>query len=302
MRSSIFDFTSCLDDLRAARLIAGAALLERRVDVGQGRRERGLVRGGDRAGGNFGLQLLLQFLQWRLVAAGGGRRNRGHDGSVGYAGFRSGPRNAMVNGLNETLPSHFALICGVLRAEVQKQSETKIFAFWPESWTNKAHGHFLTPTFWSSKTTAKPGRLIAKYLRNNACNVTAVSDGREMSRAMADHRVDLIVLDLNLRYEDGLSLCRELRTKADQTPIIMLTARTEPVDRIIGLEMGADDYWPKPFEPRELLARINAVLRRQAVGAGRKRDRRRHRAGLRGLAHRSAAARAAQSAKARGSR
>jgi len=106
--------------------------------------------------------------------------------------------------------------------------------------------------------------LIAKYLRNNACNVTAVSDGREMSRAMADHRVDLIILDVMLPGEDGLSLCRKVRSEA-QTPIIMLTARGEDVDRIVGLEMGADDYLTKPFNPRELLARINAVLRRQAA-------------------------------------
>jgi len=105
--------------------------------------------------------------------------------------------------------------------------------------------------------------LIAKYLRNNACNVTAVSDGREMSRAMADHRVDLIILDVMLPGEDGLSLCRKVRSEA-QTPIIMLTARGEDVDRIVGLEMGADDYLPKPFNPRELLARINAVLRRRS--------------------------------------
>src|ERR1700742_2803712 len=106
--------------------------------------------------------------------------------------------------------------------------------------------------------------LIAKYLRNNACNVTAVSDGREMSRAMADHRVDLIILDVMLPGEDGLSLCRKVRAES-QVPIIMLTARGEDVDRILGLEMGADDYLPKPFNPRELLARIKAVLRRQAA-------------------------------------
>ena len=106
--------------------------------------------------------------------------------------------------------------------------------------------------------------LITKYLRNNACNVTAVRDGREMSRAMTDHRVDLIILDVMLPGEDGLSLCRKVRAQS-QTPIIMLTARGEDVDRIVGLEMGADDYLPKPFNPRELLARINAVLRRQAA-------------------------------------
>src|SRR5258708_25474346 len=106
--------------------------------------------------------------------------------------------------------------------------------------------------------------LIAKYLRTNACNVTTASDGREMVRAMTDHRVDLLILDVMLPGEDGLSLCRKVRAES-QTPIIMLTARGEDVDRIVGLEMGADDYLAKPFNPRELLARINAVLRRQAA-------------------------------------
>src|ERR1700747_495487 len=105
--------------------------------------------------------------------------------------------------------------------------------------------------------------LIAKYLRTNACNVTTANDGREMARAMADHRVDLLILDVMLPGEDGLSLCRKVREQS-QMPIIMLTARGEDVDRIVGLEMGADDYLPKPFNPRELLARINAVLRRRA--------------------------------------
>ena len=106
--------------------------------------------------------------------------------------------------------------------------------------------------------------LIAKYLRTNACNVTTATDGREMARAMTDHRVDLLILDVMLPGEDGLSLCRKVRAES-QTPIIMLTARGEDVDRILGLEMGADDYLAKPFNPRELLARINAVLRRQAT-------------------------------------
>ena len=106
--------------------------------------------------------------------------------------------------------------------------------------------------------------LIAKYLRSNACNVTTATDGREMVRAMADHRVDLLILDVMLPGEDGLSLCRKVRAES-QMPIIMLTARGEDVDRILGLEMGADDYLAKPFNPRELLARINAVLRRQAA-------------------------------------
>src|SRR5579883_2429275 len=104
--------------------------------------------------------------------------------------------------------------------------------------------------------------LIAKYLRTNACNVATAADGREMARAMTDHRVDLLILDVMLPGEDGLSLCRKVRAES-QVPIIMLTARGEDVDRIVGLEMGADDYMPKPFNPRELLARINAVLRRQ---------------------------------------
>ena len=106
--------------------------------------------------------------------------------------------------------------------------------------------------------------LIAKYLRGNGCNVAAATDGREMARAMADHRVDLLILDVMLPGEDGLSLCRKVRAEL-QVPIIMLTARGEDVDRILGLEMGADDYLAKPFNPRELLARINAVLRRQAA-------------------------------------
>ncbi|WP_295851755.1 response regulator [Tardiphaga sp.] len=106
--------------------------------------------------------------------------------------------------------------------------------------------------------------LIAKYLRTNSCNVTTAADGREMEKALADQRIDLMILDVMLPGEDGLSLCRRVRAES-QLPIIMLTARGEDVDRILGLEMGADDYLPKPFNPRELLARINAVLRRQAT-------------------------------------
>jgi two-component system, OmpR family, response regulator len=106
--------------------------------------------------------------------------------------------------------------------------------------------------------------LIAKYLGANGCNVMTATDGQAMVRALADHRVDLLILDVMLPGEDGLSLCRKVRAES-QTPIIMLTARGEDVDRILGLEMGADDYLAKPFNPRELLARINAVLRRQAA-------------------------------------
>ena len=88
--------------------------------------------------------------------------------------------------------------------------------------------------------------LIAKYLRTNACNVTTANDGREMVRAMSDHRIDLLILDVMLPGEDGLSLCRKVRAES-QMPIIMLTARGEDLDRILGLEMGADDYLAKPF-------------------------------------------------------
>src|SRR3954452_4984335 len=106
--------------------------------------------------------------------------------------------------------------------------------------------------------------LIAKYLRNNSCNVTTATDGREMTKIMGGHRIDLLILNVMLPGEGGLTLCRKLRAESP-VPIIMLTARGEDVDRILGLEMGADDYLPKPFNPRELLARINAVLRRHAV-------------------------------------
>jgi two-component system, OmpR family, response regulator len=110
--------------------------------------------------------------------------------------------------------------------------------------------------------------LIARYLRDRSCSVATASNGREMDRYLAEHSLDLIVLDLMLPGEDGLSLCRRLRTDS-AVPIIILTAKGEDLDRILGLEMGADDYLPKPFNPRELLARINAVLRRQAGLLGR---------------------------------
>jgi two-component system OmpR family response regulator len=103
--------------------------------------------------------------------------------------------------------------------------------------------------------------LLAEYLEKNGYRALTATDGKAMAKALEDTRVDLIVLDLNLPGEDGLTLCRNLRTRSD-IPVIMLTARGEPLDRILGLEMGADDYLPKPFEPRELFARIRSVLRR----------------------------------------
>jgi two-component system, OmpR family, response regulator len=105
--------------------------------------------------------------------------------------------------------------------------------------------------------------LLAQYLEKHEFRTTAVAEGKEMRRVLERAHVDLLVLDLMLPGEDGLSLCRELRSRS-QLPIIMLTARGEDVDRIVGLELGADDYVAKPFNPRELLGRIKAVLRRSA--------------------------------------
>jgi two-component system OmpR family response regulator len=105
--------------------------------------------------------------------------------------------------------------------------------------------------------------LLAQYLEKHDFRTTAVAEGKEMRRVLERSHVDLLVLDLMLPGEDGLSLCRELRSRS-QLPIIMLTARGEDVDRIVGLELGADDYVAKPFNPRELLGRIKAVLRRAA--------------------------------------
>ncbi len=103
--------------------------------------------------------------------------------------------------------------------------------------------------------------LLGEYLRKNGCQASVAADGRSMWNVLSRSKVDLIVLDLMLPGDDGLTLCRKLRSQAD-TPVIMLTARDEETDRIVGLEMGADDYLAKPFNPRELLARIKSVLRR----------------------------------------
>lgn len=103
--------------------------------------------------------------------------------------------------------------------------------------------------------------LLARFLRRHGFRVTSAADGREMFEALATGRIQLIVLDLMLPGEDGLSLCRRVRGASD-VPIVMLTALGEDTDRIVGLEMGADDYLAKPFNPRELLARVRAVLRR----------------------------------------
>lgn len=103
--------------------------------------------------------------------------------------------------------------------------------------------------------------LVTRALVKEGFRVSSAADGRAMHKALADGRIDLILLDLMLPGEDGLSLCRTLRAKSD-IPIIMLTAKGDEIDRVLGLEMGADDYMPKPFGSRELIARIRAVLRR----------------------------------------
>jgi two-component system OmpR family response regulator len=104
-------------------------------------------------------------------------------------------------------------------------------------------------------------QLLGDYLRENGYRVTAAADGKGMRAALAAGMPDLIVLDVMLPGEDGISLCRAVRARSE-VPIIMLTARGDDTDRIVGLEVGADDYVPKPFNPRELLARVKSVLRR----------------------------------------
>src|SRR6185437_2914479 len=107
--------------------------------------------------------------------------------------------------------------------------------------------------------------LLVRYLGGEGYEVKAVADGGAMDKQLGRERYDLVVLDLMLPGEDGLAICRRLRGQANAPAIVMLTAKGDEVDRIVGLEMGADDYLPKPFNPRELLARINAVLRRQTA-------------------------------------
>ncbi|MBI1397414.1 MAG: two-component system response regulator OmpR [Betaproteobacteria bacterium] len=107
--------------------------------------------------------------------------------------------------------------------------------------------------------------LLEQYLTEQGFQIRAVGDAQAMDLALGSGGIDIIVLDLMLPGEDGLSICRRLRASGDRTPIVMLTARGDEAERITGLETGADDYLPKPFNPRELVARINAVLRRGAA-------------------------------------
>ena len=104
--------------------------------------------------------------------------------------------------------------------------------------------------------------LIEVLLKREGFDVATCSNGPELDRLMARQRVDLVVLDLMMPGEDGLSICRRLRGGAIETPVVMVTAKGEDIDRIIGIELGADDYLAKPFNPRELTARIRAILRR----------------------------------------
>jgi two-component system phosphate regulon response regulator OmpR len=105
--------------------------------------------------------------------------------------------------------------------------------------------------------------MLSEYLGEAGFRVTVAPLGATALERLAGAEYDAVVLDLMLPDMDGLDLCRQLRTRAD-TPVLMLTARGEPIDRIVGLELGADDYLPKPFQPRELLARLRAILRRRA--------------------------------------
>ncbi len=107
--------------------------------------------------------------------------------------------------------------------------------------------------------------LLQRYLGDQGVAVRTVPDAAQAERLLSRERFDVLVLDVMMPGEDGLSLCRRLRAQGETIPILMLTARGDPIDRIVGLEMGADDYLPKPFNPRELLARVQAMWRRQRM-------------------------------------
>lgn len=109
--------------------------------------------------------------------------------------------------------------------------------------------------------------LLQRYLGGNGFAVRTVPDAKSLDRALAREAADVLILDLMMPDEDGLSVCRRLRAAGVDIPIVMLTAKGDPIDRILGLEMGADDYLPKPFMPRELLARIAAIQRRRSPDA-----------------------------------
>lgn len=109
--------------------------------------------------------------------------------------------------------------------------------------------------------------MLGEYLARSNMELTACGDGESGLLAFADERFDAVILDVMLPDSDGFDLCRQLRAQSD-VPILMLTARGDEMDRIVGLELGADDYLPKPFNPRELLARLRAILRRRRASVG----------------------------------
>jgi DNA-binding response OmpR family regulator len=117
---------------------------------------------------------------------------------------------------------------------------------------------------------ARLGALVAEYLGKNEIDVTLAGDGERGLAALRKKRFDVVLLDVMLPGIDGLEVCRRIRATHDfaTVPVVMLTAKGDDVDRIVGLELGADDYVPKPFNPRELLARVRAVLRRAGAAAG----------------------------------
>ncbi|SEL08455.1 two component transcriptional regulator, winged helix family [Pseudoxanthomonas sp. GM95] len=110
--------------------------------------------------------------------------------------------------------------------------------------------------------------MLRRYLTEHGFEVQALASANKLDERLRREPFDALVLDLMMPGEDGLSICRRLRSEGSTIPILMLTARGAAIDRIIGLEMGADDYLAKPFDPRELIARLNSALRRQSMGAG----------------------------------
>jgi len=120
-----------------------------------------------------------------------------------------------------------------------------------------------TPIIWVVDDDPELRTLLQEYLEKQELEVRALADASDLERRLARTRPDLLVLDVMLPGEDGLSVCRRLRGAGDDIPIIMLTAKSDPIDRVVGIECGADDYLGKPFLPRELTARIRAVLRRR---------------------------------------
>ncbi|MCX4159655.1 MULTISPECIES: response regulator [Paraburkholderia] len=110
--------------------------------------------------------------------------------------------------------------------------------------------------------------MLKRFLSEHGFDVRTVTDSKQLDRHLQRERFDLVILDLLMEPEDGLSVCRRLRSEGHNLPVLMLTGKGDPIDRAIGLETGADDYLPKPFFPRELLARVKALLRRQRIAAG----------------------------------